>query len=268
MPRNGVMGNGADPAERRNGRLPATDSHPLLPLVARQLCFDIGGRRIIRDVSFWIGSSGRTVILGPNGAGKTVLLRLCHGLLRPTSGELRWGKLGMAQARAHQAMVPQRPVLLRRTVAGNLLHVLGVKGVPRRERHAIIEAALEQAALGKLASRPARTLSGGQQQRLAIARACVLRPAVLLLDEPTANLDPTAVRHVEELIRTIGEDGTKILMTTHDIAQAKRLAGDVMFLCNRRLREHASAEDFFTAPKDPAAARFLDGELLDDVQPG
>jgi tungstate transport system ATP-binding protein len=159
-------------------------------------------------------------------------------------------------------MVPQRPVLLRRSVAGNVQHVLSVKHVPRKQRQKLVEAALEQAGLTDLASRPARTLSGGQAQRLAIARACVLRPAVLLLDEPTTNLDPGAVRDVEEMILAVGAAGTKILMTTHDIAQARRLASDVMFLSDRRLLEHASAAEFFSAPKDPVAARFLDGELL------
>jgi len=148
-------------------------------------------------------------------------------------------------------------------VAGNVQHVLSVKRVPRRRRQELVEAALGQAGLTSLASRPARTLSGGQQQRLAIARACVLRPAVLLLDEPTTNLDPAAVRDVEEMIRAVGEAGTKILMTTHDIAQARRLASDVMFLNDRRLLEHASAAEFFSSPKDEVAARFLDGELLD-----
>jgi tungstate transport system ATP-binding protein len=260
------MANGAHPAERRDFPQQTADAHPLLPLVARQLRFNINGRRIIKDVSFWIGSSGRTVILGPNGAGKSVLLRLCHGLLKPTGGELRWGEQTVTAARAQQSMVPQRPVLLRRTVVGNLMHALSVKRVPRRERQAIVDAALEQAGLGRLASRPARILSGGQQQRVAIARACLLQPRVLLLDEPTANLDPAAVRDVEELIRTVGEAGTKILMTTHDIAQAKRLSGDVLFINSGRLLEHSTAAEFFSAPKDPAAARFLDGELLDDIE--
>ena len=235
--------------------------HPLLPLVARDLDFGINGSKIIDDVSFWIGSSGRTVILGPNGAGKSVMLRLCHGLLKPTRGEIRWGDLSVAAARGQQAMTAQQPVLLRRTVNGNLLHVLRVKGVPRDERQARVDAALEQAGLADLGGRAARTLSGGQQQRLAIARAFVLKPKVLLLDEPTANLDPAAVRGVEELIGAIGAAGTKILMTTHDIAQAKRLAADVMFLNQGRLLEHAPATEFFSSPKDPVAARFLAGEL-------
>ena len=257
------MANGARPAEQHE--LPqraATESHPLLPLVARQLRFDINGRQIIHDISFWIGSSGRTVILGPNGAGKTVLLRLCHGLIHPTGGKLQWGDLSVAEARAQQAMVPQHPVLLRRSVAGNVQHVLSVKRIPRKQRQELVAAALKQARLTDFASHPARTLSGGQQKRLAIARACVLRPAVLLLDEPTTNLDPAAVRDVEEMILAVGAAGTKILMTTHDIAQARRLASDVMFLNDRRLLEHASAAEFFNAPKDPVAARFLHGELL------
>jgi tungstate transport system ATP-binding protein len=257
------MANGAHPAKQLEvTQLETVDQHPLLPLVARQLRFGVNGLKIIRDVSFWIGSSGRTVILGPNGAGKTVLLRLCHGLIEPTGGELRWGDLSVEEARAQQAMVPHRPVLLRRSVTGNLLHVLRVKGIPRGDREPLVEAALQQAGLTHLAAHPARALSRGQQQRLAIARACVLRPAVLLLDEPTGNLDPAAVREVENLIRTVGEAGTKILMTTHDIAQAKRLAGDVMFLGNRRLIEHASAAEFFSAPKSPEAAQFLGGELI------
>ncbi len=235
--------------------------HPLLPLVARGVKFEINGRQIIKDVSFWIGSSGRTVILGPNGAGKSVMLRLCHGLLQPTSGEIRWGHLSIAEAREQQAMASQHPVLLRRTVRDNLLHVLRVKRVPRSERQALVDAALEQAGLAGLGARAARTLSGGQQQRLAISRAFVLRPKVLLLDEPTTNLDPAAVRGVEELIGAIGAAGTKILMTTHDIAQARRLAGDVMFLNDGSLLEHAPAAEFFTSPKDPVAAGFLAGEL-------
>jgi tungstate transport system ATP-binding protein len=239
-----------------------TDEHPLLPLVARRLQFAIDGRQIIRDVSFRIESSGRTVILGPNGAGKSVMLRLLHGLLRPTGGELHWGELSVARARGQQAMVSQQPVLLRRTVTGNLRHVLNVKGIAKERHQAMVEAALQQAGLDGLGPRAARTLSGGQQQRLAIARACVLRPEVLLLDEPTANLDPAAVRGVEEMVRAVAAAGTKILMTTHDIAQARRLADDVMFLNQGRLLEHASAQAFFESPQDPLAARFLAGELV------
>ena len=256
------MADGASKTELRDpGQPDRLAEHPLLPLVARGLKFGINGRPIIDDVSFWIGSGGRTVILGPNGAGKSVMLRLCHGLLKPTGGEIRWGQLSVEEARDQQAMTSQQPVLLRRTVTGNLLHVLSIKGVPRAERQPLVDAALAQAGLAGLGGRAARTLSGGQQQRLAIARAFVLKPKVLLLDEPTANLDPTAVRGVEELIEAIGAAGTKILLTTHDIAQAKRLASDVMFLHDGRLLEHAPATEFFASPRDPIAAGFLAGEL-------
>lgn len=263
MLRNAAMADGTAPSETgRNGRVADACGHPLLPLSAHELRLEIAGRAVIRDVTFRIVSPGRTVILGPNGAGKSMLLRLCHGLVRPSAGRLRWNTLRPDLAREQQAMVLQRPVLLRRTVTANLLHVLSIKGIPRSRRQALAQQALDQAGLGALASRPARTLSGGQQKRLAIARACMLRPAVLLLDEPTANLDPAAVRAVEELIRTVGAAGTKILISTHDIAQARRLADDVLFLHDGRLLEQAPAHRFFDAPQDPAAVRFLHGELL------
>lgn len=247
--------------------------HPLLPLVATGVRLDIGGRSILRELSFRVDSVGLTVILGPNGAGKSMLLRLCHGLIEPSGGDIRWGIHAVESARREQAMVLQRTALLRRSVRDNLVHVLRVNGVARHRWDALIDAALEQAGLAKHAAHPARTLSGGQQKRLAIARACLLRPAVLLLDEPAANLDPAALRGVEALIRRVGDAGTKILMTTHDIAQARRLAGDVMFLNDGRLLEHALAAEFFAAPRTEAAARFLDGELVgadsgDPVAPG
>ncbi len=250
-------------AADRHRRPGDSADHPLLPLVARRVTFAEGGREIIHDLSFWLGSKERTVILGPNGAGKSLLLRLCHGLLKPTSGEVRWGELDVRSARRHQAMVLQRSVLLRRSVEGNLNHVLGIKGVARRERPAMVRAALEQARLGHLASRPARTLSGGEQQRLAVARACILAPRVLLLDEPTSNLDPGSVRSVEEMVCAVGATGTKILMTTHDIAQARRLAADVMFLHKGRLLEHSAAAEFFVKPRNQLAERFLNGELVE-----
>ena len=254
----------ADGAPDTEVRMPPNGAagHPLLPLVARDLEFGINGRKIIDDVSFWIGSSGRTVILGPNGAGKSVMLRLCHGLLKPTRGEIRWGDLSVAAARGQQAMTAQQPVLLRRTVNGNLLHVLRVKGVPRDERQARVDAALEQAGLADLGGRAARTLSGGQQQRLAIARAFVLKPKVLLLDEPTANLDPTATAAIESVVRTAQGQGTKILFVTHDLGQARRLADEVVFLHHGRVIEQTPAARFFDRPATSEARDYLAGRLV------
>jgi len=235
---------------------------PLMPLVVRDLTYVAGGKAILDGVSLRLETGARTVILGPNGAGKSVLLRLCHGLLEPSAGHIRWGVLDPATARSRQSMVFQRPVLLRRSVAANIEHVLKVKGVARARRLPMVTEALAGAGLASLARQPARTLSGGEQQRLAIARARVTAPDVLLLDEPTSSLDPDATRAVEELIRAIEAAGTKIIMTTHDLGQAHRLADEVLFLNRGRLLEHSPAAEFFRRPRDPLAARFLSGSLL------
>jgi tungstate transport system ATP-binding protein len=237
-------------------------AHPLMPLTVRGVSFEAGGKRILEDVSFEVRDGARTVILGPNGAGKSVLLRICHGLLAPSAGEVRWADRTPAETRRSQGMVFQRPVMLRRSVAGNLFHALRVRGLPRRRRAALVEETLHAAGLSPMARQSARTLSGGEQQKLAIARAWMLRPQVLLLDEPSSNLDPEATRAIEELIRAVEADGTRIIMTTHDIGQARRLASEVLFLHRGRLLEHAPADRFFAAPGHPLAARFIGGALL------
>ncbi len=234
----------------------------LLPLRVDGLCFDSGNKRLLDSLSFCTIQGPRTIILGPNGAGKSLLLRLCHGLLRPTCGTITWAGATTDQARQRQAMVFQRPVLLRRSVAANIHYVLSVQGVPRQQRAARVDAALQQAGLRALADRPARVLSGGEQQRLALARAWAMQPEVLLLDEPTANLDPAAIRAVETLLEHIHRGGSKILMTTHDLGQARRLADEVLFLHHGRLLEHTPAEIFFNKPQSPEAAAFLEGRLL------
>lgn len=240
----------------------APGPNPLMPLSARGLSYVAGGKPILDDVTFEIGAAPRTIVLGPNGAGKSVLLKLCHGLLRPSSGEVRWAGRTPDETRRRQGMVFQRPVLLRRSVAGNLSHALAIRGIPRADRAALVDEALHAAGLAALARQSARTLSGGEQQRLALARARVLQPDVLLLDEPTANLDPEATRAIEELILACDAAGMRIIMTTHDIGQARRLANDVIFLHRGRLLEHSPAQRFFSAPGNPAAARFIGGGLL------
>ena len=234
----------------------------ILPLSLERVCYEIGGRRLIDDLSCTFAAGSRSVILGPNGAGKSLTLRLCHGLLRPTSGSVRW--LGPAASRApeRQAMVFQRPVMLRRSVAANIAYALAVRGVARRLRREAVAQALARVNLEEAADRPARALSHGEQQRVAIARAWVLEPEVLFLDEPTANLDPEGTRSVEEAVEAVHRSGAKIIMTTHDLGQARRLADEVLFLHRGRLVEHAAAEDFFAAPKSREAAAYLKGELL------
>jgi tungstate transport system ATP-binding protein len=202
------------------------------------------------------------VILGPNGAGKSLLLRLCHGLIQPTAGRVRWRGVNGAALRLRQAMVFQRPVMLRRSAAGNIGFALKLRGVGRRERQARVAEVLARTGLASLAHAHARVLSGGEQQRLALARAWALEPEVLFLDEPTASLDPAATRAIEELVASIHHSGTKIVMTTHDLGQARRLADEVLFLNHGRLVEAGPAARFFARPATREAAAFLKGELM------
>jgi len=232
----------------------------MLPLVLDSVSYEVGGRRAIDTLSVELAAGPRTVVLGPNGAGKSVFLRLCHGLLQPSAGSVRW--VGASDGRAaSQAMVFQRPVMLRRSALANITYALAVGGVARAARPARARAALHKVGLERIADRPARVLSGGEQQRLALARAWALAPAVLFLDEPTANLDPAATREVEAVIGAIAGSGTKIVMTTHDLGQARRLGDEVLFLCNGRLLERASTIRFFTQPASQEAAAFIRGEL-------
>jgi tungstate transport system ATP-binding protein len=221
------------------------------------LRFDAGGRTLIDSVSARIAARRRTVILGPNGAGKSVLMRLMHGLLEPVSGRVHWSG-GKAPV---QAMVFQRPVMLRRSVLDNLTYALALAGVAAGERRTRAMDVLQRVGLAHLASRPARVLSGGEQQRVALARAWALRPAVLFLDEPTASLDPGASAEVERLIGVIAADGCSIVMSTHNLGQARRLADDILFVDSGRIAEHTPAADFFAAPRSAQAEQFIRGEL-------
>ena len=234
----------------------------ILPLRVRDVCFEAGGKRLIDHVSFTVHAGPCLVILGPNGAGKSLLLRLCHGLLSPSEGTIEWAETDAGRARDGQAMVFQRPVLLRRSVAANAHFGLRLRRMPRRQRQAAVAEALRQGGLSHVASRAARVLSGGEQQRLALVRAWTLQPQVLFLDEPTAHLDPAATRAVEILLKQFHAAGTKLIMTTHDLGQARRLADEVIFLHRGRLLEHSPADAFFAQPRSAEAAAFLDGNLL------
>ena len=228
----------------------------ILPLVLRDVSFAAGGRSIIERVSFELLQGPRTVILGANGAGKSVLMRLMHGLLVPTQGQILWK--GENPARK-QAMVFHRPVMLRRSALANVVYALKLAGVNRPERAAM--EALANVGLSQLAGHPARVLSSGEQQRLALARAWALKPQVLFLDEPTANLDPTASREIEAAIQAVHAGGTKVVMTTHNLGQARRLGDEVLFIHQGRLVERAPVDRFFTQPSSAEAAAFIKGEL-------
>lgn len=233
----------------------------LLPLTCTDVSFVAGGRPIIRGITMTIEAGLRTVVLGPNGAGKSVLLRLCHGLLAPTSGRLNWSRPEVPGEPRRQAMVFQRPILLRRSVLGNVTYALRHTHVPADRREDRAREALARVGLEALAKRPARVLSGGEQQRLALARVWAIRPEVLFLDEPTANLDPGATQEIERIIGELHAAGTKIVLVTHNLGQAHRLGDEILFLHDGRLVERAPAQRFLKQPASPEARQFLRGEL-------
>jgi tungstate transport system ATP-binding protein len=219
-----------------------------------------GATVALQDVSLKLLRGERLALVGANGSGKTTLLRLLHGLL-PAEGR-RQDHVLLPEGRAPvAAMLFQRPFLMSLSVRWNVLLGLWLRGVPRNEREARCREALQRVGLAEMARRPARALSGGQQQRLALARAWALRPDLLLLDEPTASLDPSAKREVEALIADFGRDGVTVVLTTHNLGQAKRLATRVAYLEAGRLVVDLPVDRFFHDALPPAAAQFLKGEL-------
>jgi tungstate transport system ATP-binding protein len=238
-------------------RAPSSD----LPFVLDGVSLQAGATAILDRLSLTIAPGAPTLIVGPNGAGKTSLLRLCMGLAAPSSGRVTWGGR-TDRAPGRRAILFQRPVMLRRTAAGNVAYALAQAGTPRGRRAQRVAALLDRVGLGDLAHRPARRLSGGEQQRLALARALARDPEVLLLDEPTANLDPAATRSVEEIVLMAAQSGIKIVMASHDLGQVRRLAGDVIFLVRGALCEQGQAVDFLDRPTTREAAAFLRGDLV------
>lgn len=231
----------------------------MFPLVLDGLCFGTADAHIIDRISLTLEGGRRTVILGANGAGKSVLMRLMHGLLTPTAGVIRWG--GSTARPSRQAMVFQRPVMLRASALANVAYGLKLAGVPLAQRMERAHEALHRVGLSALAHRPARVLSGGEQQRVALARVWALAPKVLFLDEPTASLDPAATAEVERVVMEIAANGCTVIMTTHNLGQARRLAEDIVFIERGRVTEKSLAERFFQQPASPQALAFLKGEL-------
>jgi len=219
-----------------------------------------GGVPVLAGIDLELTAGGRTVLLGPNGAGKSTLLRVLHGLIPPSGGSIKWGDATTRPT--GQAMVFQRPVMLRRSAAENIRYALDLAGIRGADADERIAEALDEVGLRALANRPARVLSGGEQQKLAFARVWALRPEVVFLDEPTASLDPAAARSVEKIIVDIHRRGTTVVMTTHNLVQAKRLADDILFLHAGRVTERTRAQEFFAGPRTAEATAFLEGERL------
>lgn len=231
----------------------------MFPLKVTDLRWRVAGRAVLDGLSLELGGDGITILLGPNGAGKSVLLRSLCGLIEPESGHIDFG--GGLRPEFGVAMVFQQPKMLRDSLLGNVELALRPLGVAAAERRSRAQAVLERVGLAHRAADSARGLSGGERQRLALARAWVTRPRLLLLDEPTASLDPSSVEAIERIVREIRTEGTRILMTTHNLGQATRLADDVVFMDAGRVCEHAPVQRFFARPASQAARLYIQGEL-------
>jgi tungstate transport system ATP-binding protein len=232
-----------------------------LPLTFVDVSILAGEVTILDDISLTLEPGAPTVLIGPNGAGKTTLLRAAMGLTPATRGRIAWGGREAAPP-DKRAFMFQRPVMLRRSVMGNIVYALRAANAQRATQHDRANDLLTLVGLQSLAQRPARRLSGGEQQRLALARALARAPTVLFLDEPTASLDPYATVAIENAVRSITSLGVKVVMSTHDLGQAKRLAGDIVLLHRGRLIEHTPADKFFAMPHTQEARKFVAGELL------
>lgn len=236
------------------------DTVSILPLTVEDLSFRVTDKTLLDGVDFTLAKGGVTTIIGPNGAGKSLTLRLCHGLITPTSGTITWNQAQTGRLPRRHAMVFQKPVMLRRSALANMIHALAASGADKARSRAV--EAMARFGLSDLEDRPARLLSGGEQQRLAIARAWALEPELMLLDEPTSHLDPGATRQIETIIAALDGEGMTILMTTHDLGQARRLSGRILFMHKGRLVEDTTPDSFFSAPATAEARAFIAGDLL------
>ncbi len=234
------------------------------PIRFTNVSLSIAGKPLIDNINCTLKSEGTTVVMGPNGAGKSLFLRLAAGLLKPTSGEITGSVEDLASGiKPVFSMVFQRPVLLRRTAFANIAYVLQQQRLEKSQVIKKVENALEAARLQSCAQIPARFLSGGEQQRLALARALVVEPDALLLDEATASLDPASTQIVEQMADEASINGTKVIFVTHDIKQAKRVADDILFIHSGQVVAHKSAQDFFHDPGSDEAQAYLDGRVPD-----
>jgi tungstate transport system ATP-binding protein len=236
---------------------PASD----LPLMFLKVAIAAGDVTILDNISLTLGPGAPTILIGPNGSGKTTLLRAAMGLIPATRGHITWGGRDVSPP-DRRAILFQRPTMLRRSSAGNVRYALAAAGVSRAARTNRAAELIADVGLEGLDRRPARRLSGGEQQRLALARALARDPEILFLDEPTASLDPAATKAIEDIVRTVTARGVKVVMATHDLGEAKRLAGEIMLLHRGRLIEHGSAAEFFASPRTQEARTFIAGELL------
>jgi len=238
------------------------EPNPHLPLRLDKVNYTIDNKALIEDFSVEIQSPGISIILGHNGAGKSLLLKLLHGVIEPFSGSIHWQQQTPNSQQYWRTLVLQKPSFFDRSVRFHLEFVLSISQTEKAQQQERIEQALDVCGLSELQQRKVSSLSGGEIQRLSLARAWVLRPKVLLLDEPTVALDPPAAYQFEALVKQFRDSGSKIIMTTHDIPQAQRLADEVIFIYQGKLAEQADASSFFKAPTSSIAQHYLKGQLV------
>lgn len=220
------------------------------------------GKTLLGPVDLTISAQGFTIVMGPNGSGKTTLLRSLHGLERLSSGTITW-QAPLRDAQARQAFVFQTPIMMRRSVRENLAYPLLLGNMRKTKAYELAEDWAARVGLAKALDQPAPQLSGGEKQKLALARALIRDPEIVFLDEPCANLDGRAIREIEAILKEAQANGTRILMATHDIGQAKRLAEDIVFLMHGNIIEQAPAPDFFAGPSTPQAKALLQGDIVE-----
>jgi tungstate transport system ATP-binding protein len=234
----------------------------LFPLVAKQALVRRRGKVLVGPIDLTLEGQGTTIVIGPNGAGKTTLLKMLHGIERMNGGTLDWA-CPRDEAQRRQAFVFQTPIMMRRSVVENIAYPLQLTGVARREARARAAHWAEQISLGEALERPAMLLSGGERQKLALARALIREPDLLFLDEPCASLDGRATREIEEILQRAAAAGTRLVMSTHNMGQAQRLADEVLFVLHGRIHEFSLAKTFFQGPQTTQASAFLRGDIVE-----
>jgi len=235
--------------------------HQSLPLSMKQVSYSTRGAALIHDFNLEINTPGISMILGHNGAGKSLLLKLLHGVISPSSGHIYWNNQTPSIHQYWRTFLLQRPTFFNQSIESNIEFVLRIAGIDKSEHKQRCTQALETCGLSHLSQRNTTSLSGGELQKASLARAWVLKPSVILLDEPTVALDPPSVISFENIIQQFEKSGTKIIMTTHDLAQAKRLAKEIVFIDKGEMIEQSEASSFFVGPASSQAQSFISGKL-------
>ena len=237
-------------------------SGQMFPMVAKQALVRRRGKVLVGPVELTLSGQGTSIVIGPNGAGKTTLLKMLHGIVRMNGGALDWA-CPREEAQRRQAFVFQAPIMMRRSVVENIAYPLQLIGVRRKEARARAAVWAERINLGDALDRQATLLSGGERQKLALARALIREPDVLFLDEPCASLDGRATREIEEILQQAAAEGTRLIMSTHNMGQAQRLADEVILVLQGRIHEFTPAKAFFAGPKTPQGHAFLRGDIVE-----